>query len=470
MLMAEIERVLALPARDALHELATLREGQWFERKSARIAPRDLAVPLIAMANAEGGYVAVGFRDGQPEGISQSRINEFRQAALKFTQPVVPVTAVELPLSELESVLILQVEPGDHLYTTTGGDCYLRIGDVSRKLSYAERQSLEHDRGLGPFDGKTVDVTVADLNQELLDDYRELLGSSSIDAMLHARFLVDRRQRVTVAALLLFADTPQLEFPSAHVRVLRYSEPYRGAGADHTLYEGGDTRFTGPLPQQIRQATALIAEWMPKRRALLETGLFGPVPLVPESAWREGLVNAVLHRNYANQGDHIRVEVFPDRIEIANPGHFPTAVDPADPDGVRRQARNPRIVRVCADLGIGEELGEGIRRMYQAMRNAGLNDPLYEDSGESVRLTLLFAKREDPKLSGDLTAKALAVLDVLRREAVPLSTGEIAELVSVARPTAGRHLKRLQELGLVQRSGGATRDPTATWSVTPPQV
>jgi Mn-dependent DtxR family transcriptional regulator len=80
-------------------------------------------------------------------------------------------------------------------------------------------------------------------------------------------------------------------------------------------------------------------------------------------------------------------------------------------------------------------------------------------------LTLLFAKRVPARISGDLNDRALAVLEVMRREAVPLSTGEVAKLMSITNPTAAHHLKRLAEQGLVQRSGGAARDPYATWAV-----
>ena len=63
--MEKIEAALTLPPDEALAVLATVPEDQWFDRKSGRTQPRDLATPLVAMANAEGGYLAVGFRDGE---------------------------------------------------------------------------------------------------------------------------------------------------------------------------------------------------------------------------------------------------------------------------------------------------------------------------------------------------------------------------------------------------------------------
>ena len=39
-------------------------EFQVFDRKSVRIEPKALAVPIIAMANADGGVIALGVEDG----------------------------------------------------------------------------------------------------------------------------------------------------------------------------------------------------------------------------------------------------------------------------------------------------------------------------------------------------------------------------------------------------------------------
>lgn len=97
----------------------------------------------------------------------------------------------------------------------------------------------------------------------------------------------------------------------------------------------------------------------------------------------------MVHRSYSLAGDHIRVEIFDDRIEIWSPGRFLGLVDLGDPSDVTRFARNPRIARVCADLRFGQELGEGIRRMFEEMRTAGLSDPVYRQASSGVHLSLL---------------------------------------------------------------------------------
>lgn len=162
-------------------------------------------------------------------------------------------------------------------------------------------------------------------------------------------------------------------------------------------------------------------------------------------------------------GDHVRVEVFPNRLEISSPGRFPGLVDPAKPLDISRYARNPRLARVCSDLGIAQELGEGIRRIFSEMRARGLSDPLYTQTAASVRLTLFFSDALPVEIRRSLPAGALSILDVLRRADRPLGTGQVADLAGVTRPTASRHLQRLQDAGLVLWEGTSPKDPRAAW-------
>ena len=63
MYAAEVDRTLALPVDEAVEMLGRLPEGQWFERKSGRVSPRDLAIPLVAFANACLLYTSPSPRD-----------------------------------------------------------------------------------------------------------------------------------------------------------------------------------------------------------------------------------------------------------------------------------------------------------------------------------------------------------------------------------------------------------------------
>ncbi|MGH8907874.1 MAG: ATP-binding protein [Egibacteraceae bacterium] len=261
--------------------------------------------------------------------------------------------------------------------------------------------------------------------------------------------------------MLLFAHQPQAWFPEASVRVLRYRGTERGSGSRQQLLD--DVRVEGPVPVQLAQARKEIFDRLPTRRALTAAGRFERVGLVPQDAWLEGLVNAVVHRSYSISGDHIRVEIFDDRVEIESPGRFPGIAYARDPLRVTRFARNPRIARVCADLHFGQELGEGIRRMFEEMRLAGLADPDFRQTSGSVRLSLS-SVAVDRELEERLPPGARDLARLIR-EAGRASTGDLAEASGRSRPIVIRQLRALQDAGLVVWVGHSTRDPRAYWTL-----
>lgn len=378
---------------------------------------------------------------------------------------MVRCSAIERTTSDGKIVLVLRVDPGERVHETTRGDVYLRVGDESRRLGYAQRRELEYDRGSAPFDGTAVEAEVKDLDRNQVTGYQKAIGSQTPEGMLAARDLLTRDGRLTVAGWLLCARRPQTLFPGAAARVLRYADTTRGTGTRMSLFEGGDVRCEGSIPEQITRAAEVIEDWVPKVQALAPSGRFEPRPIIPRDVWLEGLVNAVLHRSYSNAVDHVRVEIFPNRIEIENPGRFPGLADPSKPLSISRYARNPRIVRVCSDLGIARELGEGIKRIFTEMRALGLTDPIYSQGSGSVGLVLSSADVLDEDVRASLTKAARLALDILRAEARPLSTGQIADLAGIARPTASRNLQTLRTLGLVEWDGQGPRKPSASWTL-----
>jgi len=447
----------------AIAALTTLPEDQWFDRKSGRINAKDLAVPLVAFANAEGGHIVVGIHDGVIDGVTQAGANDVRQAAMDFTEPPVKMTVSELTSPQGKVIVVLRVEPGNHVHVTSRGECYLRVGDESRRLTFSQQRELGYDLGTSSFDLDPVDAAGSDLNAVACTAYQKLIGATSVESALHARDLLTKDEHVTVAGWLLFADRPGLFFPSAHVRVLKYADRERGTGSRMTLMAGHDIRFDGPLPEQIMKATELIDQWIPNLSRLADDGRFHDTPIIPHKAWEEGLINAVIHRSYSMHGDHIRVEIFPNRIEISNPGRFPGVANLKDPLSVVRFARNPRIARVLADMDIARELGEGIRRMFEHMKTAGLVDPIYQQSSMGVKLTLL-DEPLSPVLRETLPAKALALLAVLQETRQPMSTSQVADAAGMSRPTTTRVLKQLKDNRVVTWNGQSPNDPHATWS------
>lgn len=452
-----------------------LPEDQWFERKSSRISARDLAITMTAFANAEGGTIVVGLHDGIIEGTKANprHMNDLRQASIDFTSPPVRCHPEQVKCidssGEPNALLVFRILPGDTVHELSNGDCYLRVGDESRRLGFAQRQELHYDRGSAQFDGMPVrGARVGDLEPHLVATYRRNAGATGTNTRLfRARGLVTSDDTVTTAGYLLFAPHPTEQFPQAQIRIVRYLSTQRGTGGQLNIDGDRDTRIEAPIPTAIDQARDIVSSWQPTRRALGPRGTFVDTPIVPQDAWLEGIVNAVVHRSYSLAGDHVRVEIFPDRIEIESPGRFPGLADPTNPLEISRYARNPRIARVCTDLRITQELGEGIKRMFEEMRTRGLTDPIYVQGQGSVRLTLSGTSRIPAEVVTRMPRGSVDTLNALRAASRPLGTGDLQAILGISRPTLVRQLNALRDEGLLEWSGKSAKDPRAMWTVAP---
>ena len=308
-----------------IETLSSTRENHYFDRKSARIKPEDLARHVVAFANASGGKVVVGIEDdGTVTGFARQGARDperFEQCAITDCSPAPDVSCTRVPATnasgEDDFVLVMDVEPStDRVITRRkDGAVFLRQGDQSKTLGYEQIRALEYDKNQRVFEDELVeDSGIGDVDREVLARYKEILGTDAPDEqVLRARRFM-RDGRLTVAGLLLFGECPAAFLPQARVRVLRFDGTKMETG--ERLNTTKDVTFDGPIPKVVDGAFSLISGMLREFQFLGGDGRFQTVPEYPEFAWFEGLVNAVTHRDYAYAGDYIRVSMYDDRLEI----------------------------------------------------------------------------------------------------------------------------------------------------------
>jgi ATP-dependent DNA helicase RecG len=81
------------------------------------------------------------------------------------------------------------------------------------------------------------------------------------------------------------------------------------------------------------------------------------------------LANALVHRTYSTRGD-IFINIFPDRIEIHNPGRLPYGVTPQNilSQSIRR---NEHLSKVFYELKLMEREGSGYDLIYELLPGNG---------------------------------------------------------------------------------------------------
>lgn len=94
------------------------------------------------------------------------------------------------------------------------------------------------------------------------------------------------------------------------------------------------------------------------------------VQLVPENAYREAIANALIHRDWSINA-HIRIAMFPDRIEIKSPGSLPKGLTVQEyENGEISCLRNPILGNVFFRLKYIEMFGTGVTRIKYAYNEA----------------------------------------------------------------------------------------------------
>ena len=109
---------------------------------------------------------------------------------------------------------------------------------------------------------------------------------------------------------------------------------------------------------------------------------------VPADAMREVILNAVMHRDYANPGGDVSVAVFDDRIEIASYGSLPPGITPEMLSVVHPSVlRNPLIAQTFHRAGAVETWGRGTNRVIEECRGHGILPPTFEHRGNCLVVT-----------------------------------------------------------------------------------
>lgn len=470
---AGIEQLRLLPEADALAFLIERPEDQWLERLSSRIAARDLANEMVGFANAEGGLIAIGIHSGVIEGLSSAplrRLNEWRQAAIDFTEPPIrhefELLHCRNGAGEPDQIALVEIEPAERVHTNRKDETFLRVGDENRRLNTLEAQELRYDKGGSVFDGRTAEGTeMGDLDPVIVADYvaRVRAEPSRRDAVLVARGLATRdgaRIGPSIAGVLVFGREPQRELPEAFIRLLRYHGSSRETGARANVLE--DHRIEGTLMAQIDGASGLLRQWVPRVIRLERDGRFMRSTVIPEYAWLEAVVNAVTHRSYTIGGDHVRVELFDDRMEVESPGRLPGLVRL---ENIRstRFARNPRIARALSEFGYGRELGEGVNRMFEEMSRVGLPDPVYlQPQGAASVRVILMADPLAGRILHHLPSGSERFVEFLSTQGRATTT-QAVELLGLSRPTVLNYLHELAAHDLIEHVGTSLKDPRGYW-------
>lgn len=457
-------------------------EGPCLERKSIWVEPKALAVPLVAMANADGGTILIGVNDvGRVEGIAghDSRVNELLRVPFDFCKPTVKVDFERVDCTDQDGnanqILAMRVHQSPSVHANQADDVFYRVGDKSKKLSFEERMQLMYDKGDRFFEDTPVaGATPDDLDLARVQEYIQRIGySKSAHQYLRENhgFIQTTRhaEQVSAAAILLFGKAPQQFFPRARVRFIRFEGVEEKTGTKMNVVK--DVSFEGTVLNMVRQAVAFVSTQVKEHTYLGRDGLFVTDPQYTEFVRQEIIVNAVAHRDYSIKGTDIQIKLFDDRLRVESPGTLPGLVRLNTMRNVHF-SRNPKIAAFLRDYGFVKEFGEGIDRMCKELTGLGLPEPDYRLESFMLHCTVpaldLGKQGESPVLPAQPKGPGTTSSGE-RRESVGITSGkilnacrerasitipELASIVGVTERSIQRNIQKLQALGFLKRIGG----------------
>lgn len=349
---------------------------------------KTVAKEIAAFANSGGGLLILGAEDdGTPTGTGTTTQTDavFRQITQICQAQVHPALFCRITKVEIDGKVLLVVDVpawSPNRPYRAGSTFYLRDGATAREAKQEELVRMLQSQAVHLDEQAVRGAARADLDDAEIARFLERVyprAAADPGAYLRALKCLEN-DAPTLTGVLFFGRDPQRFFPDARVTAIRFPGP----GLSGTMEDRKE--ITGTLFRQIEAAQRFLADHVPSPSAIegwerKERGI--PIPVL-----REALHNALAHRDY-NAASQVRIFVFPDRVEIINPGMLLNrlTVDSIKLGGIT-QRRNPAISALIARSGGVESAGLGVPRMFEQMRAAGLAEPEIDLSGGHFRLVL----------------------------------------------------------------------------------
>ena len=202
--------------------------------------------------------------------------------------------------------------------------------------------------------------------------------------------------RPTLYGLMVFGRGPQRyrRALSLFVHCVRYAGLDRGVRAISV----GEAK--GRLEDQVDRAMGWFRSL--GRREEYHGILREDIPLMPEAVLREALVNAVVHRDYAQHGSQILLEVFSDRIEVTSPGALPNYMTVAQAiGGGAPRPRNEMMADAMVVRRLMGRRGRGWPLMRRGMREFNGTEPELINEVEDRYARVRFQTRLETETGSD---------------------------------------------------------------------
>lgn len=446
-----------------------------FKSDVKKLSDKELVLAVVCLANTDGGTIWLGVEnDGSVTGLHPEH-RDLTGLSAMIGNRTVPPLSVRTSLVEQDDKFLARIEVPRSARLVASSD-----GTLQRRRLLAdgtpecvpflphEFATRESDLRLSDYSAlPVVGARASDIDsierqrlRQIIERYggdRSLLGldDQAFDGALGLARTKDGVLVPTVTGLLLagreaaireYLPTHEAAFQLLSGTAVRVNDFYRWPLA--RLFERLDEQFRAHLREQE-----------------VQVGMFRVgVPSVDPRAYREAVVNAMMHRDYTRLGA-VHVRWGDTELSVSSPGGFVDGVTLDNLLVVEPSPRNPVLADAFKRLGLAERTGRGVDLIYQGLLRYGRPAPDYSRS-DRTGVTVTFSTgpadfgflemvlEQEERMQSPLPVESLLALSTLR-VARRVDAREVAQAIQRSLEAARVVLERLVEAGLVQTHGQA---------------
>ncbi|WP_026760999.1 helix-turn-helix domain-containing protein [Selenomonas ruminantium] len=462
--------------RDLIGEATEYDKKQSLEVKK----PKSWLKSISAFANTFGGKLIFGIRDDDMIiGLENARADaEIISETIKNRMNPIPKFKLSFEAVEGKELIIVEVMTGEETPYYYSGEgqlvAFVRLGNESVPANPMQLRDLVI-RGSGQsYDSLPSRFKFEDMAfTKLRSVYKQRTGKSFEETDFESFGLVDHNGNLTNAGALL-AD----ESPVRHSRVFctRWNGLTKAAGLMDAI---DDEEYSGGLISLYQDGLSFIMRH--NRKAWRKTPTHRiEYPDYPQRAVMEGLVNALIHRDYLIVGSEVHIDIFDDRLEIYSPGGMVdgSSLEGRDLRNISSQRRNPVLADVFSRLQLMERRGSGFKKIledydFQEHTTAALM-PKFMAEHKDFLLTLYnlnygegqdkanivdgssekFGESSEKFGENSLSETQKSILRLIKEDK-SVSASMMAERLNITQRAVEKNIKSLREHGILVRCGAA---------------
>ena len=435
--------------------------------------PKSWCKSISAFANCYGGKLIFGVaNDDELIGLSDAKSDsEAISEIIKIHLNPIPEFKLSFEKDEDKTFVIVDVMKGQQTPYYYDGDgqliAFMRIGNESVPATPAQLRELvlrgsgeSYDSLKSRYDFNNMSFT------KLKSVYKQRTGNTFEDTDYESFGLTDEKGNLTNAGALL-AD----ESPVRHSRLFctRWNGLTKASGIVDAL---DDKEYTGSLVTLLQGGTDFVRNNSRKAWRKVGDGRI-EMPDYPDRAVLEGLVNALIHRNYMEIGSEVHIDMFDDRIEIYSPGGMVSGISLEGKDLLKipSKRRNPILADIFSRLKYMERRGSGFKKILADYREQVEFDetkiPVFDADNDDFTLTLYnlnyghdyVTKRNNMQgdakngtqggTQGGTQDKLQEQIFDMIKENPKISTSEIAIKLGVGVRTVKRRIKQMSNVSYI---------------------